>query len=302
MDAAATLLDELIASGLLVPSGEDGLYGRGAIFETVVAGVESAAVRAGAGDAAQILRFPPVMPRSTFERSGYMKGFPQLAGTIHSFSGGDREHISLLDKLERGEDWCEHQAPTGCVMVPAACYPLYPALARAGHVAENGPIFDLQSYCFRHEPSKDPSRMQIFRMREFVRAGTAAQAREFRDSWVERAEEIAAKLELPFEVVPASDPFFGRAGRLMKSSQSEQGLKHELTIPVAGLGPTACASFNYHQDHFSEIWGLARDDGEPVHTACVGFGLERWALALFRHHGVDPDRWPAPVRSTLWDR
>ena len=41
-------------------------------------------------------------------------------------------------------------------------------------------------------------------------------------------------------------------------------------------------------------------DGEVAHTACVGFGMERVALALFKHHGLDVKAWPAPVRKALW--
>ena len=36
-----------------------------------------------------------------------------------------------------------------------------------------------------------------------------------------------------------------------------------------------------------------------AHSACVGFGLERIALALFRKHGFDPDRWPHDVKQVL---
>jgi hypothetical protein len=32
----------------------------------------------------------------------------------------------------------------------------------------------------------------------------------------------------------------------------------------------------------------------------VGFGLERVALALFRHHGFDVEAWPQGVRRVLW--
>lgn len=300
MDASTPLLDELIAHCLLIPSGEQGVFGRSAAFESVVTGLELAIERASERDRAERLRFPPVMSRLAFERSGYLKGFPQLAGSVHAFCGGDREHMTLLDKLEKGEDWSEHQRQTGVVLVPAACYPLYPAVAARGDVAERGPVFDLQSYCFRHEPSPDPARMQIFRMREFVRVGTAEQVQEFRESWMRRAGAMIPELGLPFEIVPANDPFFGRAGKLIQNNQREQGLKMELVIPVANPAPTACLSFNYHQDHFAQIWGLKRTDGQDVHTACVGFGLERLVLALFRHHGLEIDGWPPGVRRMLW--
>jgi hypothetical protein len=31
----------------------------------------------------------------------------------------------------------------------------------------------------------------------------------------------------------------------------------------------------------------------------MGFGLERIALALFKHHGLRPEAWPAAVRKVL---
>jgi seryl-tRNA synthetase len=87
---------------------------------------------------------------------------------------------------------------------------------------------------------------------------------------------------------------------MMAASQIEQALKLELQIPVAsGARPTACLSFNYHQTKFGETWGLRLQDGDVAHTACVGFGLERLTLALFRHHGFDVKAWPLGVRSAL---
>jgi seryl-tRNA synthetase len=59
------------------------------------------------------------------------------------------------------------------------------------------------------------------------------------------------------------------------------------------------ASFNYHQDHFASAYGIELQDGASAHTACLGFGLERIALALFRTHGLDPDAWPGGVRERL---
>ena len=101
-------------------------------------------------------------------------------------------------------------------------------------------------------------------------------------------------------MVPANDPFFGRAGKMMKLSQRDQGLKLEMVIPVANAQPTACLSFNYHQDHFATTWGVQLADGAPAHTGCVGFGLERLALALFKRHGLDVQGWPSSVRGVLW--
>jgi seryl-tRNA synthetase len=247
------------------------------------------------------MRFPPAINRQHFEESGYLKSFPQLAGTVHSFAGNDRDHAALIEKLLKKEDWTEGQQATQVVMTPAACYPLYPVLAARGHLPPDGALADVYSYCFRHEPSIDPARMQLFRQREYVRVGTPEQVMAFRQLWIERGTAIMSSLGVPMAVDVANDPFFGRAGKMLAANQRDQTLKFELLIPITSTEkPTACLSFNYHQDHFGHVWDLRMPDGAVAHTACVGFGVERIALALFRHHGFDTGIWPKAVRDQLW--
>jgi hypothetical protein len=47
------------------------------------------------------------------------------------------------------------------------------------------------------------------------------------------------------------------------------------------------------------LFEIALPDGSPAHTACVGFGLERVALALYRRHGLVRRQWMPSVRRTL---
>jgi seryl-tRNA synthetase len=298
---AKTFLDDLFSAEVLIPSGVDGLYGRSGAFEDVIDRFEALVERFSLEDGAVKIHFPPAMPRVNMEKSGYLKSFPQLAGSVHSFMGNDMDHCRLLATIAEGGDWSSFQQPTDLVLTPAACYPLYPAVAARGAVPDGGLLFDLKSYCFRHEPSKEPTRMQLFRMRENVCIGTADQVSDFRERWLERGPKMIASLGLPCELDVANDPFFGRGGKLMARNQRDQQLKFELLIPVNdGAEPTACLSFNYHQDHFGTLWGLTRTDGEKAHSGCVGFGLERITLALFKHHGTDTAKWPASVRKVLW--
>ncbi|MGV3551478.1 amino acid--[acyl-carrier-protein] ligase [Rhizobium sp.] len=301
MDMQVSLLDRLFDAGLLIETGVDGLYGRSGQFEDVIAAFERLIDSIGGGDGAEAIRFPPGMAMSYFEKSGYMKSFPQLAGTVHSFCGNDHDHIGLLQCMEEGKDWTKEQKSTDIALTPAACYPLYPTIAKRGPIAMTGGLYDLQSYCFRHEPSKEPTRQQMFRMREYVCMGTEQHVTEFRQTWMDRGMKMLADLGLPVELDVANDPFFGRAGRLLANNQRDQNLKFELLIPVnSTANPTACMSFNYHQDAFGQKWGLNLADGSVAHTACVGFGLERIALALFAHHGLDVKVWPENVRKALW--
>jgi seryl-tRNA synthetase len=305
-----TLRARLIEAGILIDMGEDGLYGHSRAFEDIIDRLNYAVSFLGADQEAEILRFPPALRRRDFEDSEYLKSFPDLAGTIHSFQGSEAGHRRLLtaldeaisaDDAERSDAWMDQQKPTRLVLVPAACYPIYPVLARRGPLPEDGATVDVFSYCFRHEPSLDPGRMQMFRQREYVRIGSPEQVTAFRQKWIERGTLLAKLLHLPFEVELANDPFFGRGGKIVADSQRAQQLKFELLISIATPDrPTACLSFNYHMDHFGGLWHIMRADGEVAHTACVGFGMERLTLALFRHHGLDLKAWPAPVRDLLW--
>jgi seryl-tRNA synthetase len=186
------------------------------------------------------------------------------------------------------------------VLTPAACYPLYPLVAAAGPVPVTGALYDVESYCFRHEATAEQGRLQSFRMREFVCVGAPGAVQEFRRRWLERAPHLIEELGLPYHVSPASDPFFGRVGRIMAVDQVERALKFELLIAISpDDAPTACMSFNYHQDHFGNAWGLRTQGNAVAHTACVAFGLERLCIALFGVHGLDPEAWPASVRAAL---
>jgi seryl-tRNA synthetase len=295
-----TLLDQLIASGLLVPSGVDGVYLRSERFERIVDALDSMVGRFGAVDQPEVLRFPPAMPRAALVKSGYLKSFPQLLGTIHCFCGNEVAHRALLRCVAENEEWTSQQEATDLLLTPAACYPLYPAVAARGRLPAQGGIYDMHSWCFRREPSRDPARMQTFRVREFVRMGDQDQVMAFRQDWFERAQAFVRQLALPFTIDAANDPFFGRSGRLMAESQREQGLKYELLIPVnSEAKPTACISFNYHLNHFGEAFQIERADGSQAYSGCVGFGLERLALALFRHHGLDTAGWLPSVREAL---
>jgi seryl-tRNA synthetase len=137
-------------------------------------------------------------------------------------------------------------------------------------------------------------------MREFVRVGTQDQIQAFREAWIDRAKGVADVLGLSYRIDLASDPFFGRGGQIVAASQLEQALKFELVVPVHSTEkPTACMSFNYHQDHFGLTWDLKTETGVPAHTGCVAFGMDRLAVAMFATHGLDVAAWPATVKAAL---
>jgi seryl-tRNA synthetase len=299
-DAHRALRDDLLRHGLLISMGVDGLFGRSGNFERVIEGINFAVSAIGDSDRPEVMRFPPGLGKWQLDKSGYPKSFPQLAGTVHSFTGTDPEHRALVAQLEKGEEWTNGLRTTEVSLTPAACYGVYPAMAARGRLKPAGGLVDVYGYCFRHEPSLDPARLQMFRQREHVRLGTADQALAFRQLWIERGKALMESLALPYAVDVANDPFFGRVGRMLASNQREDALKFEVLVPISSTEvPTACVSFNYHRDQFGRTWNLQTASGEVAHTACMGVGVERTALALFKHHGFDSASWPKKVRDVL---
>lgn len=297
-DRYREFLDRLVARGHLVPTGVRGVYGRGGELERVIERFDALVSRRGGELAPEVMRFPPIFNRRHYEKIDHIRNFPDLMGSVHTFAGGDREHRDMLARFERAEDWSRDLAPAEVMLTPAICYPLYPALT--GTLPPGGRRFDLQGFAFRHEPSGDPARMQIFRMHEFVRLGTPEEALAHRDLWLDLGEEIFRAVGLETRRVIANDPFFGRGGKVQKAIQREQNLKYEFVVPICSEEkPTAIGSCNYHLDHFGAAFGIRTHDGAVAHSACVGFGLERVALALFRTHGLDAGAWPREVRDVL---
>ena len=290
---------ERLAETLFHETGVDGVYARTGLYEGVVEALASL-ISTYRPRNAEVLRFPPVMSRRHLEQHGYLKSFPNLLGCVSCLSGSERDIRKVVENFEAGGSWTDELGAADLVLAPAACYPVYPIAAARGPVPAGGLVFDVACDCFRREPSRDIDRLQSFRMREYVCIGSPEQIQDFREAWIERAKGIADRLELPYHVDVASDPFFGRVGQLASQIQLEQALKFELLVPVRSEDqPTACMSFNYHRDHFGETWGLKDADGQSAHTSCVAFGMDRLAVALFATHGVDLDAWPAGVRDAL---
>jgi seryl-tRNA synthetase len=294
-------LADLVTHGLFIESGVPGVYGRGDRFELVRGAFNALITRAAAVDAPERMAFPPLLPRRQLEKIGYLKSFPHLAGAIFAFDGDEQQAAVQEERARRHQDWSEFQSMTDLVLTPAACYPVYPAVAARGPLQAGGITVDAGgSYVFRHEPSGDPARLQMFHQREIVRIGAPETVAAWRDAWRDRSVRLLESVGLDVSFDVASDPFFGRSGRLLARSQRAQELKFEVLAQIAGPEPTAVASFNYHQDYFSSTYGIAiNNGGGPAHTACLGFGLERITLALFRAHGFEVDRWPATVREEL---
>lgn len=295
--SVADFVTELNQAGLTVSVGP-GILGWSAELEELFCALERALTALGRSRVDRVLRFPPVLDRRVLERSGFAASFPQLFGSVHAFTGDRHDNDRLQRAMAEGADWSDAMASTDFVLTPAACYPVYPCYE--GLLAAPGVAVDVTGFCFRHEPSTEPGRLVSFRQREFVRIGDPLAAQHWFADWQLLALEFVSALGLAARLAVAADPFFGPGGRLLASGQRERNLKFEVLVPIGRDHPVAVASCNQHLDHFGTAFGIRTEDGAPAHTSCVGFGMERLALALVAAHGPDIGCWPEAVRERLW--
>ena len=188
--------------------------------------------------------------------------------------------------------------PRSCSRRPPATR-VYPTLA--GHAARRAAVLSTcVGYCFRHEPSGRPGAHADVpharvRPRRHARRRARAAATTGSSAALDAPRRPRARPPRPTSPTTRSS---AAPAAMLAASQREQAAEVRAPRPdLRRRAPHRVASFNYHQDHFGTPFDIRTADGEVAHTACVGFGLERIALALLRHHGLDIRAWPAPVRA-----
>ncbi|MCG8915973.1 hypothetical protein L6E12_09245 [Actinokineospora sp. PR83] len=271
-------------SGLPIPTAVPGVFLYPEAFERVVDALRAGVARLAATEPFQRLVVPPVISRATIERAGYVEAFPQLLGTVHGYRGTASGWARLRPLVEAGGDWHAQQEIRDLVLLPAACYPVYAALA--GTAVDTPAKVTVEATCFRDEATGEAGRLRSFRMLELVTAGAEEHCLRWRADWLDRVGRWFTDLGLAPVVEVADDPFFGPGKKVFQAAQRLQELKFELKVPVADGVVQAVASANHHKDHFGVAFDLTAD-AAPAHTACLAFGLERLALALIHAHGDD---------------
>lgn len=252
--------------------------------------------------------FPSLFSLADLHRSGHLAFFPHSL----SFVGRFREDLEALGdyaaraKTSRKEGGPPPQpgpgvlADTEYVLAPAVCYHQYRSLS--GSEVKGGlQAVRATGKCFRYESGAMTGldRLWDFTMTELVFVGEPGRVRSAREEAMRRAAGFAREAGLAFTLETANDPFFidEYAARAVYQDMFE--LKYELRLSLPHLGrDLAVGSFNYHQSHFGDCFSIRSGTG-PAHTACAGFGLERWIYAVASQHGPDPDRWPAALRGLM---
>lgn len=256
-------------------------------------------------EGASELKPPVTLGLDVAIRGGYVTAFPQ---NVHFTAP---MHADCLDDTPRA-DRVEDAATAGAVaheqrlvkprrlVNPLLCYHVYDYLAHNRDVIPPA-LFTLCGPCMRveGEGSGGLDRLEQFTMREIVVLAEAEHVVNWRARAMEKMQAMALAVGLECEFRAANDPFTGADGKKIARLQRLAGLKYELQVDLPGLpSPLAIGSANLHGDTFVSRFGIA-EGGANLNTGCVGFGLERWALALMCTHGPDPGQWPIGLHEAV---
>ena len=238
------------------------------------------------------------------ERVNYFRAFPHSL----TFATHLRSDLDVIEDFSAHAACGDHGLNTGMgsfaqietLLSPAVCYHLYFTLADKPMPAESITATAVGN-CFRYESSNLVSleRLWDFTMRELIFVGARDFVLENREIARKRMEAKFEEIGLAYRVESASDPFF-IGERKQAVFQNAFQLKFEIQAALPFKNSTlAVGSYNYHQDFFGRSLNITRQDGTPVHTGCVAFGLERIIYAFLAQYGLDERNWPEAVRDGI---
>ena len=198
---------------------------------------------------AREVQYPSLIARTVLEQAEYTQSFPHLLMSA-----------------------CCNDTTTEWSLSPAVCYHTYAQLARS--VIRDGIALTARGRCFRQESGTSPGVRQIeFEMREIVLLGASSWVDESAEQAKQQIEVLARDMGLSGDWHVAEDPFFLPIAEGKALMQRLMQVKREYQLHEGHL---AVAIVNRHGAFFGQRFDITTPTGDPVHTACIAVGLDRW--------------------------
>ena len=249
--------------------------------------------------------YPNCIPLASLGLAEHVSSFPEH---LH-FLGHLREDLDLIDdfarraKLEKDKIELEEgsMSRVGLVVNPSTCYHCY--ASRRGTLVQEDTAVTAITRCHRYEASNhgEFGRLLEFGLREIIFLGSPEYVRTCRERSLDLVCELASSWQLFGELIPSNDPFFTSDFAVKADYQHRMSMKIEYRMFIPNEEKSlAVLSSNLHGLTFSKAFSLKRPGG-PMHTGCLGFGIERLALGIIAQHGADPNGWPAGLAQSFSD-
>jgi seryl-tRNA synthetase len=247
-------------------------------------------------------RYPTLIRTSTIETAGYVSAFPQhvmFVTRLHNDIDVYRDVQDTFGGTQLDERLLASCRSVDYMLPPTMCFHTF-SHYRGRTIPRGGVhVVSARGKAFRYEAgySMTLERLWDFTIREMVFFGTRDEVLAAREQTMTAVLQFLDDLGVTGWCEVGNDPFFGgdhSPDRVL--SQRMMELKYELRLPVGGDRSIAVGSFNFHNDLFGIGFGIAHEDGGPVRSGCIGFGLERLVYAFVCQFGADEHGWPEALR------
>ena len=77
-------------------------------------------------------------------------------------------------------------------------------------------------------------------------------------------------------------------------------MKHEVKAKIPyNNSSIAIGSFNNAQDFFAKKLKITNKSSKYIHSACLGFGNERFAYSFVCQYGINIKKWPSAISKLM---
>jgi seryl-tRNA synthetase len=225
--------------------------------------------------------YPSLMKVTDLNKLDYFINFPHLGLAV---SGLNQETCDCLTHQNTDLEKVSHEHITdSSYMLPsAACYNVY--LHLKDQTLTNARYYTTVARCFRNENEyNELRRLWSFQMREIVCIGNMDEVQAFLSAYKEKVLALAQRLGIHFDIEVAKDPFYDNKST-KALMQMLQPVKEEFVFNRS----VSAASVNFHRNFFGDRCNIRNENGEPLFSGCVAFGIERWLHAMLEtyHHDI----------------
>ncbi|MBA3771275.1 MAG: hypothetical protein H0X13_01940 [Ramlibacter sp.] len=253
--------------------------------------------------------YPAMIKASLLARCGYFEMHPNaLSFVSHLVNDFDEIEAFRQANSASTELRTTHSgafAPVHHCLNPAACFPCYENLENQT-IDADGLVLTWKGRVFRYESSNTAGldRLGEFNVRELVFIGTDEFVMKGRADAMALTIAMMGEWDLSGRIETATDPFFATVYADKTFWQETMDVKYEVCLDVepkddGAPRSIAAGSMNLHGAFFGDRFNIRDHLGEPAFTGCVGWGLERWVLAVFSQHGMDVAKWPHALRAQI---
>ncbi len=246
-------------------------------------------------------RYPATIRAETLDRCNHFTSFPEHVDFVAHLRSDVTNLKAFADDC-RAEGWQprHHEGRMGAhsfAISPSCCYHCYEGMEGWDLGSANRAVTTVVG-CHRYEGTNltTMSRLRAFTMREIIWVGHPRYVISSRHRADELMVEWARSWGLHCSFETANDMFFTDDFSVKASFQRQQEAKRELRmlIPQESRSISVFSS-NFHSNTFGKAFHITAGD-RPAASACIGWGYERMAYAVFSQFGLDSTDWPDAIR------